>query len=81
MAIQHILAVVMSRVQMDVATQLNNPNIFRDVLAEACMQDFALARLQTVDQRGNSVNTTGDQFVDQLLIDEVAVRQLRVSVE
>ena len=74
--VQGLLAVVVGRVQGDGTAQLRDPDLFLDVLAQAGVEDLALTGLESVDQRRDGTGTIGDREVDQLLVNEVTVRQL-----
>jgi hypothetical protein len=64
----------------DVTTQLSNLDLLLQLALEAAKEDFALTRLEAVDNRGNRASAIGQREEDQLVVNEVGHRDLLDAV-
>ena len=66
---------VVSRVLRDVARKLRHANLLREVPLEGRIQNLALRRLQSVHHARDGALQIVVAEVNQVLVDEIAVRQ------
>mmetsp|Transcript_18977 Transcript_18977/g.13770 ORF Transcript_18977/g.13770 Transcript_18977/m.13770 type:complete len:201 (-) Transcript_18977:715-1317(-) len=72
-----LLSMVIRRVLSHIPRQLRHFNLVFEFPLEAGEEDLALARFESVAERGDGAGTVGDGEEDQLFVDEVLVAQVR----